>query len=508
MSVSALSLERPGWWRTAGLSAIILTALLPAVPLVAEFVKTGGRLDALQGFIPILAKSLALNLAGGTVALVIGICLGLMHSFYSFSGAKIIRMLFLTPLCMPPLLLAQGIRYFEIKFLTGPAGMVYVTAIVTLPLVMLATITASSLLSSGQCLAARLAGGERCLLRYAARFVFPSALTTALMGTCIMLSCPGPAMALGVKVAISEILISFSALYDLNLAASQCLLMSGAALLTLLTALAISGKQPLQNLSVSTGSNQPRYHPQMSRLAFISSLAVLVLQLGVPATGLIVPAISVPDVAEIMNVISRTGANSLVYATGTASAATLSGTAAAFFMNKSARHRYFGTVSMLLIFSLPATLTALGFSAAGTISPPWADFIFRSRAAVCLSQGLRLFPIPALLVLRALNSVPSSWAWAAEMQGISLGRYIAKIIIPVISGPVMAGFLVTALFSQADISTLLLLHPPGSQNLPLAILTIMANAPRALIAQLDLIYMALAIVLLMVTGHFRRGMNT
>ncbi len=508
MSASALFLERPGWWRTAGLGAITFTALLPAVPLVSEFIKTGGSLDALQDFIPLLAKSLGLNLAGGAIALVIGIYLGLLHSFYCFNGARIMRLLFLTPLAVPPLLLAQGIRYHEINLLKGPSGMIYVTAIVTLPLVMLATITASSLLSSGQCLAARLAGGERCLLSHAARFVFPLSLTTALMGTCIMLSCPGPAMVLGVKAAISEILISFSALYDLNLAASQCLLMSGAVLLILLIALSTSGRQPLQNLSVSTGNTHSRYHTQMSKLAFISSIAVLVLQLGVPAAGLIAPAISMPDLTAIMNVISRTGANSLVYATGTAAVATLSGTGAAFCMNKSALHRYFGTVSMLVIFSLPATLTALGFSAIGTISPAWADFIFRSRAAVCLSQGLRLFPITALLVMRALNSMPSSWAWAAELHGISLGRYFLKIILPVISVPMLAGFLITALFSQADISTLLLLHPPGSQNLPLAILTIMANAPRTLIAQLDLIYMALAIIILMIIGSFRRGITT
>jgi hypothetical protein len=52
--------------------------------------------------------------------------------------------------------------------------------------------------------------------------------------------------------------------------------------------------------------------------------------------------------------------------------------------------------------------------------------------------------------------------------------------------------MLAALLATADISTVLLLHPPGKASLPLAIFTVMANAPESLVATLCLIYVAAA----------------
>jgi ABC-type Fe3+ transport system permease subunit len=48
--------------------------------------------------------------------------------------------------------------------------------------------------------------------------------------------------------------------------------------------------------------------------------------------------------------------------------------------------------------------------------------------------------------------------------------------------------LLVALLATADVSTVLLLHPPGARSLPLAIFTVMANAPESLVATLCLVY--------------------
>jgi hypothetical protein len=54
---------------------------------------------------------------------------------------------------------------------------------------------------------------------------------------------------------------------------------------------------------------------------------------------------------------------------------------------------------------------------------------------------------------------------------------------------------VAALLATAEVGTVLLLHPPGHGNLPLAVFTVMANAPEALVAMLCLLYVTLALVL-------------
>ena len=43
---------------------------------------------------------------------------------------------------------------------------------------------------------------------------------------------------------------------------------------------------------------------------------------------------------------------------------------------------------------------------------------------------------------------------------------------------------VAALLATVEVGTVLLLHPPGHGSLPLAVFTVMANAPEALVAML------------------------
>ena len=51
------------------------------------------------------------------------------------------------------------------------------------------------------------------------------------------------------------------------------------------------------------------------------------------------------------------------------------------------------------------------------------------------------------------------------------------------------------MLARAEIGTVLLLHPPGAGTLPLAIFTVMANAPESLVASLCVIYISLATLL-------------
>ena len=53
--------------------------------------------------------------------------------------------------------------------------------------------------------------------------------------------------------------------------------------------------------------------------------------------------------------------------------------------------------------------------------------------------------------------------------------------------------MLVGLLATADVGTVLLLHPPGQDSLPLTIFTVMANAPESLVASLCLIYMGIAI---------------
>ena len=79
---------------------------------------------------------------------------------------------------------------------------------------------------------------------------------------------------------------------------------------------------------------------------------------------------------------------------------------------------------------------------------------------------------------------------------IALRTYLLRVVLPVLLPTLTIALLLVALLATADVSTVLLLHPPGASSLPLTIFTVMANAPETLVASLCLAYVAVAVGLL------------
>jgi ABC-type Fe3+ transport system permease subunit len=150
----------------------------------------------------------------------------------------------------------------------------------------------------------------------------------------------------------------------------------------------------------------------------------------------------------------------------------------------------------LAILALPPALGSLGIIHLAAGAPAWTDVFLRSRASVCFILGLRYLPVAVVLALRTWQSMPVSWVQAAELHGVSLARYIIKVMVPFLLPTVAAAMALVALLATADVGTVLLLHPPGKASFPLAIFTVMANAPESLVASLCLAYLGFAAGLL------------
>jgi ABC-type Fe3+ transport system permease subunit len=207
-----------------------------------------------------------------------------------------------------------------------------------------------------------------------------------------------------------------------------------------------------------------------------------------------------------LQAIARTGTNTLVYAVGAALIASTVGLLSAFFAGRSRRLRAVCLGVSLGLFAMPPALIALGLVQLGTAAPAWADPMLRSRMTVCIALGLRLFPVAAVLGLRAWASMPVSWASAASVSGVPLGVYLRRVVFPFFVPTGMVALLLASLLAAADVGTVLLLHPPGEASLPLAIFSVMANAPESLVASLCLAYVLVAGTLLAaLLGFARRG---
>ncbi len=500
--ISCAVLERPGRWRLLGIVAGLALALAPALLLLGQ---TGGSMEPFgAGFTPALLRSLKVAATAGLIAFAIGLPAGILAALYQFPLRRLLLGLLALPLLVPSFLWAIGLDRLRAALglppdsaLTGFFGTVTTFTGLALPLALFVSFLAARGISRGQAGAARLAGGEGHLFWQTVRSAWPITALAALLASTLTLSDPGPGAILGYPGIGMEILTSFSAQYDFSLAASQCLWLAGLVLLVALpVAIRLGPNLAAGLLARDVEPVEPAHTPCVAWLGPVLLGAILLTTVALPLLGLLQPLAQDIPVARALEDVQRTLANTFVYALGAGAVAVAVGYALALCAGRSNALRGLLLAGLIVIFALPPSLFALGLVQAGDSSPAWLDSLLRSRLTVCLCLGLRLMPVAAIIAMCRVGSSTPSWADAAAVHGVPLGVYLAKVLAPWLAISAALASLLVALLAAADAGTALLLHPPGEASLPLAIFTVMANAPEALVSTLCLFYLGGAALLL------------
>ncbi len=506
--ISPLTLERPGAWRGAGIATGLLLAAAPVI--VAAFGLTGatgsghesGFLDASFG--PAMLKSLQVASVVWLVSACIGLPAGLLSALYAVPLRRLLLVLVAMPLLVPSFLWALGLSMLRIALglpadgiLSGFSGTVLAFSATAVPLVTLATHVASRGISQDETDAARLAGGERHVVFCAARSVLPVAVGAGLLGGILTLSDPGPGQILGFGGAASHILVSMAAQYDFALATRQSICL-GAMVLVLAIPVAawLSPRMASGLLARQTKPLVPARKPGPAWLGLGLLVGIIVVTTLLPLIGLLQPLSHDIPAGRALDTVGRTIGHTILYA----SVAGVTGTALGFALALCAgRHPRWRSVLLggaLVLFALPPALPSLGAIHLAGIAPPALDPVTRGPAIVGLIEALRLFPLGAILAMRILGTSSPQWAAAAAVHGIPLRTYFRRVLVPWVLPAAAITTLLIALLATADVTTVLLLSPPGGESLPLAIFTVMANSPEGLVASLCLIYL-LGVLLLM-----------
>lgn len=499
--VSCLALERPGRWRGASLAALVLVLVLPNIPLLVRGVLGAG--GDLGSFVGALSRSGLIAVVTIGVSIAVGLPGGVATALYQYPLRPLLLALALLPPLIPSFLLSIGWSYLWPR-LGGVVPCVVVFSSTLAPLVLLASYAATRSLPPSLIDAARLAGGEEALLRAALRHAAPAAVLVAAFAGVLTLSDPGPGQVFGVGTAASELLVSIAAQYDLDHAARQTVVLSAVVLAASVPLVYLAAPRFGAALSARAhGAAPPR---RVGHWAWVSaaSLTLIVVGLCVPLAGLMAPlapgrwaTLANQPHAEMaalwaFDAVMRTVASTLLYAVG---AAVVSVGLALLWAVAAGRERcliIFSAAVLLPLLALPSAGAALGLARLAALAPSWADDLVRGRSAVCIALGLRLAPLATLLLLRGYGATPRSWALAGALHGVALPRFLARVLLPALSPAVLLAALLVALMASVDVTTVLLLHPPGQPSLPLTIFTVMANAPEHMVAALCLLYVGLA----------------
>lgn len=497
---SCLVLERAGKWRSWGLAALFVVAVFPSLPLLWQTAASlpTGSLSIGGSFAGALLNSFWVALAAMTISLIVGLPAGVAAALYRLPVKKLLLALVTLPLLVPSFLWAigwsslaafWGRRWSEA--LGGFSGSVVVFCAFGIPLVLLTAFVVTARLSASQLEVARLAGGEKTVLRESFRHALEPALLAASLAGVLTLSDAGPGLIFGLRTAASEILTSFSARYDFPLAGRQCAVLTGIVLL-LAAPLAFYAAP---RLATEVLPRQTRAHLPGKHLLGGVTTALLLLMITFevlfPLAGLVFPLMEGgSQFQRSFSELLRTLPNTLTYALGAGLVGALTGFLLAFSVGRSSRLRMISLGLCITLFSLPPALAALGVVHLAAGSPAWTDPLLRSRLTVCLFLGLRFFPLAAVLGLQAWAASSPSWTWSAAVHAVPLSRYLRKVVLPFFGSSLALSVSLVALLATADVGSVLLLHPPGQPSFPLAIFTVMANAPESLVASLCLLYVA------------------
>jgi iron(III) transport system permease protein len=509
-------LDSPGRWRASSSIVLLLLPLLPALPLLGLALYSSDPFSyGGLAFEHALANSVIVALLVMLGAFCLGMPIGVLNALYDYRGRRLLLPLALLPLLAPSFLWPLGWRWLLqhqgralLPFISGYSGCVLMFLPAAVTLVLFTTAVSLAALSRSQIEAARLAGGEGTVFRLACRHALVPAALAAILAGIITLSDPGAGFAVGLPLASSEILLSFTAFYDYALAGRQCLML---ALLVLTAALPIaylaaprlvadiSARQMMQ-------PHQPVIHPQMSNIARATMLALVLPLTLLPSLGLMLPLRRWVHVVRACGDLVHTGMNTLVYAAGAGFFATFLGLALAFCAGRQERLRRLAIGSCLTLFALPPMFLALGFVHGVTQLPPWTDPVLRGRLGVCMALGIRFFPVAALLALRSWGTMSPSLARAAGVHGVPLGRYLWQVVLPLQRRAIMTTVLLIGLLASAEIGMVLLLYPPGQESLPLHIFQIIGYpSPSSRLAALCSVELVLANGLLALTWILGEG---
>ena len=492
------------WWLVCG---VLCLAVAPALPLIFTALVQESTQPVWTGaFRKALLSTLWLGVGVSILSLLIGLPLGLLAALYRFPGRRPLILFQMLPLLLPSFLpcigwsnLATANWSSWLPTPDGFAGCVLVLGLQAVPLPFFATWAACQNLTASQIDAARLHGGEQEVLKLSARACIPVAILAALLGGILSLSDPGAPLIFGTRSVAMEIRTSFSALFDDELAARQCLLLAGFVLLLTGPVLLVG----LRSLATAVLARQtrpvlPYSHHLFSPLVLSGLMLLLVIGVMLPTLGLCLPAGQNPMFARASEKVAATAGTTLVFTGGAGVIAVVLATVLALAASRDSPRRLVALAVLLSLLAMPPALAAIGVSRVATYAPPRFDWFTRSQLTVAVVLGLRFLPVATIAMMRAVGSMSPSWIDAGRVHGVAPSRMLSRVILPNLTAAIVVSLLLVMVLAAADITTTHLLQPPGKQSLPVAIFTVMANSPEGLVASLCLLYLVCVFGMLLV----------
>lgn len=132
---------------------------------------------------------------------------------------------------------------------------------------------------------------------------------------------------------------------------------------------------------------------------------------------------------------------------------------------------------LLIVFAVPAIVTGIAFTK--FFNTPALNFVYGTSLIILIAFMARFLFISQKIIAGGLMQIPSSYREAAALMGASPFYTFRKVSFPLLSDALFTSFFIILIFSIAELTTVIMVYPPGVSLLPVRIFTLMANAPQS-----------------------------
>ncbi|MBI4558478.1 MAG: iron ABC transporter permease [Candidatus Hydrogenedentes bacterium] len=473
----------------------------------------------------IIGRTLLFCVGSAGSATVVGVLAACLLGTSPFTGRKFLRLLLVLPLLIPPYLHAIGwtnflragglpVRAFSTALnlpVTSLAtavyslpGAIFVLCLALFPIPCLFAEKALTLVSPTLVEAASVCGASPWQTwRYALwPFVRPAAISSGMIVFLLAGAELGVPTLLKVRVFNFEVLTQLSAFGDTRSAVMLSAPMVVVGLLVIFSEFQFvrAERQEATDLG-SEGLSRKTVSARVLSLAAVGTL--LLISFLLPLGSLVITAMDWNAFTQMSALALRPIHNSLICTTTATFVAMVVSLLLSLTLLRTGPSSRRATDGLLIVgFAVPGTIVALGLLAAtGKLS--FAALI--PPSLLVIGGLLGRFQIVAFRgVSHTVLQIPRELFEAAAVEGAGFWQVIRYVILPIIRTP--ASIVCTVVFTLAfnEISSTILLYPPGGETLPIALYSIEANAPRAYVASLAVITLLVLVTALFLILSFVR----
>jgi iron(III) transport system permease protein len=514
---------------------LVGVGLLPVLTMVASsfFVSGEFSLRAYEALfasskqlLALMRNSLALSLSVAVVATLVGVPLGVLFAKTDLPLRRSLAVLLTLPLLAPPYVIA--VAWFGllgshgwIGRLLPPAaaefvssaffsvyGGVWTLMIAFMPIVMLLTIayigTVNPRLEQAGLL---MSGWPKVLWRITLPLIAPAILFANVLVFLLTLGEVGVPTFLRYPVYPVEVLTQFAAFYDFSAAtvAAIPLLIITAAILALEVYFLHASVLELSAASIGAQS-EPIALGWRRYPLFAVVLAWAFVTVAAPLAVLVGQSARADVLAEALSRASDSLLRSVVLAAIGATLLTVLGFFCGYLVQSRAFHIWRSVDALaLLLFTLPGTVIGIGLISLW--NRPSTNLIYATPAIIVLGYLAQYALLPLRMTAAILQRIPPSLEGAAQICGASWFMTLREIVAPLAKRGLAAIWIIAYVFCLRDLGITMVVYPPGSDTLPVRILTLMANGAPSLISALCLILIAITVLPLFIGAIWQAHMG-